>query len=888
MLGAWVRDPLRSKDAKATTRALYAEASTLPDMPHAVAQLFQSLAAASAVAEVESSPTVPPVPAPPPDEERAVDRLPAPPEDGPPREAREVVQTPPPPPPEPVEPMPFPEGFPPPEAPPPPESIEVPVSPLPPPPEPSDEERDALEATWADLAAEEERLVAWNAEQQMEVEWRRGLMESQVEELRRRESEIELREARFREEENRRAESREDEHASLEVVRRDLAAEKERLAAWIAGQQEEIDRGRGLMQSQLEGLRRREADLAEKEARVRGGDSRKEEQASLEAMRRDLAMERERLAAWMAEQQAAVDRRHGTVQSQLEELRRRESEIELREARIREEENRRAESREDEHASLEVVRRDLEAERARLVIWMEEQRAEVDRRRGMVRSQLEELERREAGMVERERRMRDEENRQRERSTELRRQEEEARQAEAKRALYLVLFSLEGVSQTAARAISDAFVTDARLRTASLQQIGAVAGVLPEEAVLVRDAFSEGAPQRRDLREKAEDLLEEERFEEALEVFDAVVRENPRDIEAWFNRSEVLRLLGRADEASASLDRILEIDPKHKATIRELANHLFERGQFGLAAAHLSDLLKQDPNEADHWLRRAAELLAEGKATEATLIYNAILEGDPKNLLASLALGDLLLAMDDVERADRVYSRVLQHHPDSPQALLKKGLLLNRQGRWGAAIQLFNRAISLRFDYREAWAAKGQVLLTQGKGKEAVEAFDKLVSFDETQCDAWIGKARAHVAAGEADKAAEAAGRALALSKGNADAKEILSRIRQTAQTPPSGQESPRAMPPKTIDGGVLLEIADSLLEKGDAQAALKGYEEVLAENAKDAKALFGKGRALHGLGRYREALRTFADAVKAAPTVEEYTRWLRMCEDRVPKEGGV
>src|SRR3990170_2104935 len=243
-------------------------------MPHAVAQLFQSLAAASAVAEVESSPTVPPVPAPPPDEERAVDRLPAPPEDGPPREAREVVQTPPPPPPEPVEPMPFPEGFPPPEAPPPPESIEVPVSPLPPPPEPSDEERDALEATWADLAAEEERLVAWNAEQQMEVEGRRGLMESQVEELRRRESEIELREARIREEENRRAESREDEHASLEVVRRDLEAERARLVTWMEDRKSVVDRRRGMVRSQLEELERREAGMVERERRMRDEENR--------------------------------------------------------------------------------------------------------------------------------------------------------------------------------------------------------------------------------------------------------------------------------------------------------------------------------------------------------------------------------------------------------------------------------------------------------------------------------------------------------------------------------------------------------------------------------------------------------------------------------------
>jgi tetratricopeptide (TPR) repeat protein len=542
---------------------------------------------------------------------------------------------------------------------------------------------------------------------------------------------------------------------------------------------------------------------------------------------------------------------------------------------------------EEERKALETMRADLAAEKDRLASWTESKRAEVDRRQGMVQSQLDELHRREAAIAGREGRIHEEERRLQERAVEVQRRVEESHESESRRALYFLLFSMEGVSRSAARALADAFVSEERLRSATVEEIAGVAGVPPEEAALVRDAFSAGALHRRDLREKAEDLLEDERFEESLEVFDAIVRENPEDIDAWFNRSEVLNLLGRGDEAVASLERVLAIDPGHKATLRELTNLLSEQGDFGLAAAHLNELLKRSPEEADRWIPAAADLLAQGKATEATLIYNAILEGDPTNLAASLALGDLLLAMDDVPRADLVYSRALQHHPDSPEALLKKGLLLNRQGRWGAAVQLFNRAISLRWDYPEAWEAKGQVLLTQGKTKDALECFDRLVSFDETKEDAWLGKAEAHLSLGENDKAAEAAGRALSLDKGNEGAQRVLERLREAADRPRPAPVAVEELPPKeTFDMGILLELADSLLEANEPDAALRGFEEVLAQNPTHDRALFGKGRALHALDRYEEALRTFTEALKASPGNEEYERWRKMADERVRKEG--
>lgn len=540
----------------------------------------------------------------------------------------------------------------------------------------------------------------------------------------------------------------------------------------------------------------------------------------------------------------------------------------------------------EEWEALESLKVELAAKKEELARWLLDQRQEMARREGAVTNQIEGLRQREMAIAEKERTIAEEERRLGERSEEVRRKAEEAGGAMAKRSLFFLLFSMDGMSRHAAHALADAFLTQDRLREASLEEIGAIEGVLPEQAALVRDTFSGEGPERRDLREKVIEMLEEGDNAAALEVFDEIVRENPEDADAWYNRGELLAILNRPDEAIAAYERVLQIEPDHRQAIAEVTNLLFEQGEFGLAAAGLGDLLRRAPEQATHWLLRASSLLEAGKSTEATLVYNAVLEADPENLPATLAFGDLLLAMGDVERADRQYSLALQHHPDHPDALLKKGLLMNRQGRWGASIQFFNRAISIRWDHREAWAAKGQVLLAQGKPKDALECFDKLLTFDEAQGDAWLGKAEAHFALGENDKAAEAAGRALALDEGNRSVRDLLERLREVADRPPAQSVEVAALPPKeSFDEGVLTELANALLDAGDPDAAIRGYEEVLARNPEDARAWFGKGRALHDLGRYDEALPCLTRARDLEPEDQEIIRWLAACQERV-REG--
>ena len=61
---------------------------------------------------------------------------------------------------------------------------------------------------------------------------------------------------------------------------------------------------------------------------------------------------------------------------------------------------------------------------------------------------------------------------------------------------------------------------------------------------------------------KGVNLLEDEKYEEALDCFEKILAINPDDPDVWNKKGVTLRSLGRYDEAIESFNRALEITPK--------------------------------------------------------------------------------------------------------------------------------------------------------------------------------------------------------------------------------------------------------------------------------------------------------------------------------------
>jgi len=67
-----------------------------------------------------------------------------------------------------------------------------------------------------------------------------------------------------------------------------------------------------------------------------------------------------------------------------------------------------------------------------------------------------------------------------------------------------------------------------------------------------------------DLVENGKKMLDNGKFEDALNYFDQALLLDQNDPELWNHKGVALRSIGRYDEASECFNRALEIDPRDK------------------------------------------------------------------------------------------------------------------------------------------------------------------------------------------------------------------------------------------------------------------------------------------------------------------------------------
>jgi len=155
-------------------------------------------------------------------------------------------------------------------------------------------------------------------------------------------------------------------------------------------------------------------------------------------------------------------------------------------------------------------------------------------------------------------------------------------------------------------------------------------------------------------------------FEKALEIYNGILKTDPKDINAWDNKSFVLLSLGRTEEAIQALN----------------------------------DAIKNDPNNPKAWNNKGF-----GLTTMAALFTN-----DKVN-----KYNESLQAFDEALNLD----------PKSAVAWRGKGLVYLELKNYDEALKAFDKAIELNPDLARAWIGKGDALKALGHDSEAEAAYAK-------------------------------------------------------------------------------------------------------------------------------------------------------------------
>lgn len=200
-----------------------------------------------------------------------------------------------------------------------------------------------------------------------------------------------------------------------------------------------------------------------------------------------------------------------------------------------------------------------------------------------------------------------------------------------------------------------------------------------------------------------------------------------------------------------------------------------------------------------------------------------------------IAQGMVAWERDDYDAALAVFQEVLQDHADFADVHNRMGLCLAMLGRHAEALGAFQEAVRLAPTYAEAHLNRGIVLTELGRHEEAQAAFDESSRLDTRDGTAFPS----HV------------GNQIAVTHAK------LGDLYLVANRPALAAEQYRSaleVRPRFLD--IRTKLAESLMEMGEVEGALKELADVLEANPEFTGARLRMGVVLHRLGRTDEAVR--------------------------------
>lgn len=193
-------------------------------------------------------------------------------------------------------------------------------------------------------------------------------------------------------------------------------------------------------------------------------------------------------------------------------------------------------------------------------------------------------------------------------------------------------------------------------------------------------------------RQKAIELFNQNKHLEALPLFEALAKKNPKDHQALLGLA--VGLVDKAatieDEAAAAKERI---------RARTLLLKAKELGNNSTLLQNLLQLLPEDGlvkyanTPADQAMRAAEAAFAKRDFDEAIKNYSRVLDTEPKNYSAVLYIGDSYFAKGDFVNSAVWYERASQVDPDRETAFRYYADQLTKNGDMEKAREMAIRAV---------------------------------------------------------------------------------------------------------------------------------------------------------------------------------------------------
>jgi tetratricopeptide (TPR) repeat protein len=204
---------------------------------------------------------------------------------------------------------------------------------------------------------------------------------------------------------------------------------------------------------------------------------------------------------------------------------------------------------------------------------------------------------------------------------------------------------------------------------------------------------------------------------------------NPQSASAHFNTANVLFELKRYEDALASCERALAIQPDFAQALSNRGNVLFKLQRYDQALVSYDQALAIQPDFAQALSNRGNVLFELKRYEDALASCERALAIQPDFAQALSNRGNVLFKLQRYDQALASYDRALAIRPDFAEAHHGRGIVLStfEFKRYDEALASYDRALAIRPDFAEAHHGRGIVLRRFGRIEEAQPPLEKAV-----------------------------------------------------------------------------------------------------------------------------------------------------------------
>ncbi len=226
------------------------------------------------------------------------------------------------------------------------------------------------------------------------------------------------------------------------------------------------------------------------------------------------------------------------------------------------------------------------------------------------------------------------------------------------------------------------------------------------------------------------EYVRQQRYDEAIALFQALLRERPDEDSLRLALAWAYRDSGRTSEAIVLFEQLLETELSRNVfsgfAFDELVRIHTAQGDFSTLVAVCEKVVKAQPDDLSLAVTLGRAYLRARRSSEAIGVFERLCRLEPDATLYWLSLGDALIASGAHDRALEAYERAIATDPAGADGYhFRLGQAMLQAGDYDGAGKAFERAIDENPGCALYYCSAGDVCLKLGLIAQAESAYEE-------------------------------------------------------------------------------------------------------------------------------------------------------------------